>query len=749
MKVSIIIPFYKGSFFLEDALQSLKEQIFKDFEVILICDHIEEDISSLINSYQTDLNLKIYYLQNNRGVAAARNYGISLATGEFIYFLDSDDYIDYHTLEILVNTPRLDNIDIIYGKKVNTWFKRNTYLSNRVQKTVEDEKDDDGENSFDSQSYLETEGKDETEGITYNNRERAYKHLISVKKAARNISILNILIRRELIIKNQINFNENIIYLSDYPFLFQVLHYADTIEYQPDALYIKRKHNDSINYPSLNQMDGSKDFTEYLDTYQYVNRLLETDSILRMIIDKKFLGFYASVFAPCLFINWKDTELRNHFNRMHTFIQTIDKELLGKYYGYKRKLYKALLAGDYNKSVRSVQYHIGCKKIKKIIKNINYRKQFIYKHLLVKKRLKENWVLCESFFGKNYSDSPKYIYEYISSNYPDKYKFIWVINKKDTAIPYNHIKVKRFSLKYFYYLARSKYYIFNGRQPEWTIKREGNVFLQTWHGTPLKKLVFDIDDISSATARYKRQVYNQSRAWDYLIAPNQFSSETFRRCFLYDKEMLETGYPRNDILHSSFKTEKANRIKKELGIPLDKKTILYAPTWRDDEYYAKGKYKFTLQLDLSLLKEQLGKDYVILLRTHYFIADSLDVTGLEGFAYNLSKYDDIAELYLISDVLITDYSSVFFDYANLRRPMLFFMYDLEKYRDILRGFYIDIEEELPGPLLSTTEEVLNAIIHIDKVEEMYKDKYSIFYDKYCAWEDERASEIVAQKVFDL
>ena len=138
-----------------------------------------------------------------------------------------------------------------------------------------------------------------------------------------------------------------------------------------------------------------------------------------------------------------------------------------------------------------------------------------------------------------------------------------------------------------------------------------------------------------------------------------------------------------------------------------------------------------------------------MLRTHYFIADALDVTGLEGFAYNLSKYDDISELYLISDILITDYSSVFFDYANLKRPMLFFTYDLEKYRDVLRGFYIDIEEELPGPLLFTTEEIITAIGNIDKLELEYHKKYVAFYDKYCAWEDGHASQKVAEEVFQL
>ena len=291
--------------------------------------------------------------------------------------------------------------------------------------------------------------------------------------------------------------------------------------------------------------------------------------------------------------------------------------------------------------------------------------------------------------------------------------------------------------------------VFNSRQPVWTVKREGNVFLQTWHGTPLKKLVFDIEDISSATPKYKQQVYKQSRNWDYLIAANGFSSVTFKRCFMFENTILNTGYPRNDILYSPDRDQIAAIIRNRLGIPMDKKTILYAPTWRDDEFYGKGKYKFELQLDLDLLKRKLGDEYVILIRTHYFIADYIDVSDLLGFAYNVSKYDDISELYLVSDILITDYSSVFFDFANLKRPMLFFTYDLEKYRDVLRGFYIDIEKEVPGPLVFTSEEVVDSIKNIDIIEQKYKSRYEEFYNRFCAWEDGQASKKVVESVFKI
>ena len=123
---------------------------------------------------------------------------------------------------------------------------------------------------------------------------------------------------------------------------------------------------------------------------------------------------------------------------------------------------------------------------------------------------------------------------------------------------------------------------------------------------------------------------------------------------MFEREKIVTcGYPRNDILYTHNNPESISSIKKKLGIPEDKILILYAPTWRDDEYYDKGKYKFTLKLDLNQMKEKLGDKYAVVLRTHYYIADHIDTTGLEGFVYNESDYDDISELYLISDILIS------------------------------------------------------------------------------------------------
>lgn len=786
MKVSVIIPFNKGIAFLRDCFEGLFEQSFHDFETILVCDHVEENINELVDEYKEGLNLFVYTLDEKTGVAAARNLGLEKANGEYVYFLDSDDYLLENSLEILVDAIEERDAEVVYGKKKSTWFKRSVFLATNTHDDNEND-DDDDENTFDNtQLNLENGGEEESASSVDDNqlmddeakgtdedlegdnhiltpeeeeaallrsiesrKNKAHSILLSKRNGMVNVSILHILIKRSLIEENHIRFNEEFKYFSDFSFVVQVLSVANIYEKRMSSKYIKRKHNDPINLPALTQIKDSNRFYEYINSYYYTKDLITADSVLRDRVDKKILVYYSKIFAPRLRRSTDDAWRTERFNIMVKIVSDMNPEVIKSQKGYRKRLIKALLKGNVEKSIRIVNFHLGWKKFKKLRKSKRARMKYVYTRWFLKKPMVENMVLLESFFGKNYSDSPKYIYEYLSKNYPGKYEFIWVIDKEGTKIPYKHKKVKRFSIRYAYYLARSKYYVFNSRQPEWVRKREGNVFLQTWHGTPLKKLVFDQEDVSSATPRYKAQVYKQSRAWDYLIAANYFSSEVFKRCFMFNKTMLETGYPRNDILHAKDKDEIALNIRKRLNIPTNKKTILYAPTWRDDEFYGKGEYKFQLQLDLQKMKKELGDEYVILLRTHYFIADALDVTGLEDFAYNLSKYDDISELYLISDILITDYSSVFFDYANLKRPMLFFTYDLEKYRDVLRGFYIDIEEELPGPLLYTTEEIIDGIKNIDELSHKYSGRYEQFYEKFCGLEEGNASEKVARAVFQL
>ncbi|MFT8871477.1 MAG: CDP-glycerol glycerophosphotransferase family protein [Sporolactobacillus sp.] len=364
---------------------------------------------------------------------------------------------------------------------------------------------------------------------------------------------------------------------------------------------------------------------------------------------------------------------------------------------------------------------------------------------------KKQLVVFESFFGRQYSCNPRAIYEYMHQHCP-QYQLVWSADPahedlfRSHGVPF----VRRFSVKWLLAMTRAGYWVTNVRLPLWMVKPAHTVYLQTWHGTPLKKLALDMEEVhmpGTNTEKYKSNFLAESARWDYLISPNAYSSAIFARAFGFHGTMLETGYPRNDYLHHAGQDEEL-RLKKQLDLPLDKKIILYAPTWRDNQFYGRGRYKFELDLDLEQLSHELGDDYVLLLRMHYLVAEQLDLTEFEGFAYDFSAHEDIRELYLLADVLITDYSSVFFDYANLRRPIIFFTYDLEEYRDTLRGFYFDFEHQAPGPLVMTTSELICAVRNVAAAHFPVPAHFDEFYDRFCSMEDGHAADRVVRRVFE-
>lgn len=678
MLISIIMPYNNGIHFLKDALQSIRNAISHcpetrtAFELIIIMDEPTASVSDreesirLIETYQKQLpgnfDIRTLFPEKKRTVAGLRNIGMQEAGGSWLYFMDSDDYILPDTLQAMCEAAAGGNCAIITGPIHETSYKYDTFMH-------------DNPDADDAAIYAEQREA----GIARNMRQF-------------NLTILNSLIRREYM-QNAIGgrapaFDEENELYPDMAFTAALYGHTDNICFRGDMRYVKRIHNDSIQYPSLDQIESPSRKKLFQDSLNNAVTVSEKNA------------------------------------RIVTAVKAIRRDLL---LAKRRK---------------------WLQRIHNVLRRPTFFFRMTERFLFRRMSMKDNWIVFESFLGKNYSDSCKYIYEYLYKKYGSDFRYIWVVNNKQTDIPGGATKVKYLGIGWFYYTSRAKYYVNNMRQPIWLNRRKGSIFLETWHGTPLKKLVFDMEDVHSATPEYKMNVYAQSRKWTYLISDNPFSTEVFERCFLYPAErIIQTGYPRNDILYSPDRESISTRIKKRLGIPADKNVILYAPTWRDDEYYGPGRYQFALKLDLHRMKEQLGDKYVLLLRTHYFIADAIDTSGLDGFAWNVSKYDDIAELYLISDICVTDYSSVFFDYANLKRPILFYVYDFDKYRDKLRGFYIDMETELPGPLLKTETELLDAIIHIEDVKNRYKDRYHRFYEQFCCIDDGHAAERIDALIF--
>ena len=388
----------------------------------------------------------------------------------------------------------------------------------------------------------------------------------------------------------------------------------------------------------------------------------------------------------------------------------------------------------------------GKKKIKKIVKKAVLKVYRMCTRLLP---INRNIILFESNLGRNYTGNPRAIYEeMIREGLDRKYKCYFILEDPKVSLPGAARMLKRNRLKYFLLFSVAGTWVCDTRLPKYIIKRPECTYIQTWHGTPLKKLALDMDSVFMAGEKgidnYKKNFYDNAQTWDYLISQNHFSSEIFRRAFAFSREMLEIGYPRNDVLFAKNNAEDIVALKKELGLPLDKKIILYAPTWRDNEFYGKGQYKFNPPLDFQKLRDSLGEDTVMIVKYHYLVMDQIDWTPYKGFIYSCDLSYDISNLYLVADMMITDYSSVMFDYSLLKRPMLFFCYDLEDYKDTLRGFYFDFLTEAPGPVTLTTEELIDSILHYN--HGTYQQKQEAFYQKFNHADDGNASKRVVELI---
>lgn len=394
-------------------------------------------------------------------------------------------------------------------------------------------------------------------------------------------------------------------------------------------------------------------------------------------------------------------------------------------------------------------------------KTSNFIKKIKYKLATIGIKVDDKTIVFCTFNGKSYSCSPKALYEYMVNN--DKYsdfKFIWgfknveqykyLENNKNTSV------IKLNTKQYIKYLAKAKYWIFNYKIPDYLYPKKEQVFVQCWHGTPLKRLGCDLihfDNVLNTMEGMKKRYKIEASKFTYFLSPSKFASEKFISAWNLkeigkENIIIEKGYPRNDFLFNY--TEKdIKKIKAKLGIENEKrKIILYAPTYRSNQHEAGVGYTYKEEINFEHLREKFGNEYIVLFRPHYFIANVFNFEKYKGFVYDVSKIDDINELYIITDLLITDYSSVFFDYANLKRPMIFYMYDLEEYKNDTRNFYIDLSE-LPGPIVKTEKELIKEIKNIESLNKKYKEKYKKFNEKFNYLDDGKASQRVVEECIEV
>ncbi|MCM3023718.1 glycosyltransferase [Heyndrickxia ginsengihumi] len=380
--------------------------------------------------------------------------------------------------------------------------------------------------------------------------------------------------------------------------------------------------------------------------------------------------------------------------------------------------------------------------INKYKKDANFRRNVDYTTYYETLDIRDNTILYESFHGKNMSCNPYAIFKQLinDSRFKD-FHHIWTLNDLNNC-PEEYIDlpnvefVKVNSDDYLRYLASSKYLINNTSFPPYFIKKEGQVYINTWHGVPLKTLG---KDMHGTLGQHKNLMRNFLQT-DIIIAPNTFTADKIIDSHdlrgIYKGKIAEIGYPRVDLVL------KENNIKEKLGCQKNKKVLLYAPTWRGEVGNVSGEIKKILE-DIKVLNKKVGSEYIILLKVH-----SLMQKYVKDKKLNLNIVPDnidTNELLYNVDVLITDYSSIFFDFLITKRPIIFYAYDQKKYKKE-RGFYLELDE-MPGPICRDINEVVAELSNISQYHLDYSEKLDSCIDEFLSLEDGHSTERFIDLVF--
>ncbi|MGP4045583.1 CDP-glycerol glycerophosphotransferase family protein [Streptomyces sp. 2A115] len=367
--------------------------------------------------------------------------------------------------------------------------------------------------------------------------------------------------------------------------------------------------------------------------------------------------------------------------------------------------------------------------------------------------VKKGLVVFESHLGRQYSDSPKAIYEEMRRQGLD-FEAVWSYagTGRPEGFPSDATLVRRWSLPYLKALAQAEFWVDNQSYPLKLTKRPETTYIQTWHGSALKRMGFDEPEWKLRSRPEQAEQQRTLDRFDRFLIRSEHDVRTLARAFrLKEKTLLRVGYPRNDALVRARRREEESGglrergvLADELGIPDDKAVLLYAPTFRQRG----GKQRrFELPFDVERFADEFGDRYVLLVRSHYLNHVVLP-PSVRGRVIDVSAHHDVTPLLALADGLITDYSSVMFDYALLGRPMFFFAYDYEEYVHEGRGTYFDLLERAPGPVVRTEEELHAALVSLDEQAVKYAEAREGFVAEFGEYDKGNAAQSIVEQFFD-
>jgi CDP-glycerol glycerophosphotransferase len=363
-------------------------------------------------------------------------------------------------------------------------------------------------------------------------------------------------------------------------------------------------------------------------------------------------------------------------------------------------------------------------------------KPFVYRQVFLRLPARRGSAVFESHLGRGFGDSPKYVYLALRAA-GDTRRVVWSYQGDPAGYPTDATLVRRGSWRYWWELARAEQWVDNQGFPTRAPRRPTAAYLQTWHGSPYKVMGFDEPQLRAATPRRQQEFVDAVSRWTSFCVQSAFAEDVFATAFRHRAEVLRCGYPRNDpLLHPDVDADRV-AVRRRLRLPDDRRLVLYAPTFRD---WRRGE-PAELPLDVTSVAAD-APGWLLLVRSHY-----LQPVPVEGDRVrDVSDHPDMTELLLVADALITDYSSVMFDFALVRRPMLFFVPDLETYTRE-RGTYFDLDSVAPGPVVRRAEDVVAWLADPDAAHAAHAGRHAQFVDRFCTFERGDAADTVVRSFF--
>ncbi|MFD9127494.1 CDP-glycerol glycerophosphotransferase family protein [Kitasatospora sp. NPDC059571] len=716
--LSIVLPVHGVERFLPQCLESLQGRTAApgEVEIIAVDDRSPDRCGALLDRHAAgDDRMRVLHLAENRGLGGARTAGLAEARGRYLWFVDSDDWLPEGALDAVLAELRREEAaerpaDVLLTDFVHA-YPDGSAEPNPWRRLLATGPLRDGCTAADQPGLLRSV-----------------------------MAVWNKVLRRDYLLGLGVEFGRG--YYEDISVTYPALLAAGRLRYldRPCYAYRRGRPGAITSTPSPRHADA---FAQYDAIFAFLDG---RPSPLRPLVFDRTVRQALTVYdTPGLvpaalrgeFFDRITGHIARHRPAGHRFplgAQGIASRLAAR---GARRSYDALRR---TRALPRAARRTGRAAAPALRRAVRGGARSTAYGVFRRLPLDEHLAVYAAYWHRGYACNPAAIYEKARELAP-QIRGVWVVETRAqaAALPPGVPYVLLNSPAYLRATATAKYFVNNVNFPHTMGKRPGAVQVQTQHGTPLKSMGMDLRAFPDAADGMDFDRLREAVGrWDYLVSPNPHTSEHFTRAFPGRYELLETGYPRNDRLVNAT-AEECAAVREALGIAAGQRTVLYAPTHRE------GRGGYLPLLDLPELARRLGPGHTVLVRAHYFHTGGTGpADGDPGAAriLDVSGHPSVEDLCLASDALVTDYSSLMFDYAVLDRPIVVFAPDWEEYR-AARGVYFDLLADPPGAVALESGQVAAALLAGDPEPALR----ARFRERFCPWDDGAAAERVVRRVF--